>query len=53
MENPHHRSRGVAELEFDGAAVDGKTIPIVNDGATHQVRSVLVEPALVKAAQHT
>jgi cyclic beta-1,2-glucan synthetase len=52
VENPHHRSRGVAELELDGAAVDGKAIPIVNDGATHQVRAVLGEPALVKTAQH-
>ncbi len=36
--NPEHRCRGVAEAGLDGASVDPRAIPLVDDGGTHQVR---------------
>ncbi len=39
--NPERRCRGIAEAELDGAPVDPRAIPLVDDGGTHQVRLVL------------
>jgi cyclic beta-1,2-glucan synthetase len=41
VENPEHRSRGIAVARFDGATVDAACIPIVSDGGEHEVRIVL------------
>jgi cyclic beta-1,2-glucan synthetase len=41
VSNPERRCRGIAEAELDGAPVDPHAIPLVDDGATHQVRLVL------------
>ncbi len=35
--NPEHRSRGVASATLDGEPVDARSIPIVEDGGTHEV----------------
>jgi cyclic beta-1,2-glucan synthetase len=35
--NPDHHCRGVRSVRFDGASVDHKAIPLVQDGATHIV----------------
>ena len=42
--NPERRCRGIAEAELDGAAVDARAIPLVDDGGTHDVRVVLGVP---------
>jgi cyclic beta-1,2-glucan synthetase len=39
--NPERRCRGVALAEMDGAPVEPSAIPLLDDGATHQVRVVL------------
>jgi cyclic beta-1,2-glucan synthetase len=39
--NPSRRCRGVACATLDGAAVDARAIPLVNDRRTHDVRIVL------------
>jgi cyclic beta-1,2-glucan synthetase len=41
VSNPRARCRGVRSAELDGSAVDPLSIPLVDDGATHQVRVVL------------
>jgi cyclic beta-1,2-glucan synthetase len=41
VSNPEHRSSGIASAELDGAPVDARAIPIVADGAVHEVRVVL------------
>jgi cyclic beta-1,2-glucan synthetase len=41
VENPEHRCRGIAEVECDGVPVDPRAIPLVDDGAAHQVRVVI------------
>ena len=42
VENPHSISRGVARAELDGKPLPGSVnIPLVNDGAEHQVLIVL------------
>ena len=41
VSNPEGRCRGVRGAELDGSAVDPNAIPLVDDGATHQVRVVL------------
>ena len=41
VENPEHRCRGVGRAELDGGAVDPAAIPLVDDGAVHQVRIVI------------
>ena len=43
--NPEHRCRGIRSAELDGASIDPVAIPIVDDGAVHQVEIVLGEPA--------
>jgi cyclic beta-1,2-glucan synthetase len=45
VSNPHHRSRGVAHATLDGAPVNASAIPLVNDGATHDVQIVLGDRA--------
>src|SRR5205085_3496372 len=44
IENPHRRNRGVAGATLDGAAVDHRAIPLVEDGGVHQVRVILGDP---------
>ncbi len=39
--NPDRACRGVARAELDGAPVDHRAVPIVDDGRVHQVRLVL------------
>jgi cyclic beta-1,2-glucan synthetase len=39
--NPQHCCRGIAGAELDGASVDARAIPLVDDGATHRVSVVL------------
>ena len=41
VSNPDRRSRGVMAAELDGAAVDPASIPLIDDGRTHNVRVVL------------
>jgi len=41
VSNPEHRGEGVAEALLDGVPVDPGAIPIVDDGATHEVRVVM------------
>jgi cyclic beta-1,2-glucan synthetase len=44
VDNPEHRGRGVSEALLDGRAVDPLAIPLVDDGAVHDVRVVLGTP---------
>ena len=41
VENPQGVSRGVKSIEVDGSVVAGPDVPLVTDGAEHQVRVVL------------
>jgi cyclic beta-1,2-glucan synthetase len=43
VENPSGVSRGISSIAIDGIALtsSGGSVPLVNDGATHQVRVVL------------
>jgi cyclic beta-1,2-glucan synthetase len=41
VKNPDHRCRGIAKAELDGAPVDPRAVPLVDDGGTHQVQLVL------------
>lgn len=41
VENPERRCRGVATVELDGVPADPGAVPLVDDGAAHQVRVVL------------
>jgi len=41
VSNPERRCRGIAEAEQDGLPVDPRSIPLADDGGTHQVRLVL------------
>ena len=41
VENPEHRSRGIASAEFDGRPIDPNAIALVADGQEHTVRIVL------------
>jgi cyclic beta-1,2-glucan synthetase len=44
VENPQSISRGVASIELDGKALaETGSIPLADDGVTHQVRLVLGE----------
>jgi cyclic beta-1,2-glucan synthetase len=47
VENPEHRSRGVASATLDGVAVDPGAIPIASDGGEHEVRVVLGDPGAI------
>jgi cyclic beta-1,2-glucan synthetase len=44
VENPEHRSGGVASAELDGETVDASAVPLVRDGNQHELRIVLGEP---------
>jgi cyclic beta-1,2-glucan synthetase len=44
VSNPERRCRGIAEAELDGALIDPRAIPLLDDGATHHVRLVLGDP---------
>ena len=53
MSNPSHVSSGVAHAQLDGAPVNANAIPLVDDGATHDViveLGVTVSSALNNAA---
>jgi len=39
--NPEGRCRGVAHAELDGAGVDARAVPLVDDGGTHHLHVVL------------
>jgi cyclic beta-1,2-glucan synthetase len=41
VSNPDHRCRGIAEASLDGAPVQPRAIPLVDDGGTHRVGLVL------------
>jgi cyclic beta-1,2-glucan synthetase len=41
VENPDHRSRGIASASLDGVAVNAAAIPLLTDGGEHEVRVVL------------
>jgi cyclic beta-1,2-glucan synthetase len=41
VSNPDHRSCGVASATVDGSVVDANAIPIVDDGAEHEITIVL------------
>jgi cyclic beta-1,2-glucan synthetase len=41
VSNLDGRCRGIASAELDGAAVDPRAVPIVDDGEVHLVRVVL------------
>ena len=45
VENPGRRNRGVAEVQLDGARVDPRAIPLVDDGGAHYVRVMMGDPA--------
>jgi cyclic beta-1,2-glucan synthetase len=44
VRNPERRCRGIAEAKLDGVPVDARAIPLVDDGATHEVRLLLGDP---------
>jgi cyclic beta-1,2-glucan synthetase len=41
VENPQGRCKGIATAELDGAELDGRAVPLVDDGAIHRVRLVM------------
>jgi cyclic beta-1,2-glucan synthetase len=41
VSNPERQCRGIAEAELDGAPVDSRAIPLIDDGGTHRVRLVV------------
>jgi cellobiose phosphorylase len=45
VQNPEHRNRGVAEVTLNGARVDARAIPLLDDGDVHRLRVVMGEPA--------
>jgi cyclic beta-1,2-glucan synthetase len=44
VSNPQRRCGGVARVEIDGNAVDARSIPLVDDGAVHDVRILIGVP---------
>jgi len=50
VENPERRNRGVAEAVLDGARVDARAIPLVDDREMHRLRVVMGEPAVAGVA---
>jgi cyclic beta-1,2-glucan synthetase len=50
VENPEGRGRGVGHAELDGEPVDPRSIPLIDDGATHSARIVIGKPAMVATA---
>jgi cyclic beta-1,2-glucan synthetase len=53
VQNPEHRSHGVAEALMDGGVVEAGAIPLVDDGAVHRLRVVMGEPDPIEAGQPT
>jgi cyclic beta-1,2-glucan synthetase len=41
VDNPHGVSRGIAKLELDGRNLEPPRVPVVDDGATHDVHVVM------------
>jgi cyclic beta-1,2-glucan synthetase len=41
LANPERRCRGIASATLDGAPVDPRAVPLLEDGAVHEVRLVL------------
>jgi len=41
VENPSGVSRGVARMDLDGNTLPGNSIPLADDGTTHQVLVIL------------
>ena len=50
VSNPDHRTRGITVAELDGGAVDPRAIPLVDDGAVHEVRIVMGHGGNVRPA---
>jgi cyclic beta-1,2-glucan synthetase len=44
VSNPHHANRGITTAEFDGAPIDPREIPIVDDDREHRVVIVMSTP---------
>jgi cyclic beta-1,2-glucan synthetase len=44
VENPRGVMRGVTHISLDGGPVDGREIPLADDGREHQIAVVLGEP---------
>ncbi|MCA9319914.1 MAG: hypothetical protein KDB53_04225 [Planctomycetes bacterium] len=38
VENPRHANRGIISADLDGVSVDASKIPLVDDGAVHELR---------------
>jgi cyclic beta-1,2-glucan synthetase len=49
VSNPQRDSCGVRSAEVDGTAVDPRAIPLVDDGARHEVTIVVGQPVLATA----
>jgi cyclic beta-1,2-glucan synthetase len=45
VSNPQRRCRGIVSAELDGATVDMRAIPLVDDGRVHHVRVFMGEPS--------
>lgn len=50
VENPERRNRGVAEAVLNGARVDARAIPLVDDGGANRLRVVMGETAKAREA---
>jgi cyclic beta-1,2-glucan synthetase len=48
--NPEHRTTGVASVSLDGTVVDAGAVPLVDDGADHNVTAVLGTPGTATRA---
>ena len=44
VSNPSRRCRGISTATLDGARVDARAIPLLDDGGTHDVQIVLGDP---------
>jgi cyclic beta-1,2-glucan synthetase len=44
VSNPERRCRGISAAQLDGATVDPRSIPLVDDAKVHQVMIILGEP---------
>jgi len=41
IENPHGRQTGIKSITLDGNPVEGNLLPVLSDGATHEVRVLM------------
>ncbi len=46
VDNPGHASRGIAAALLDGAPVDARAIPLVDDGAVHRLQLTMGEAVI-------